>query len=226
MREARGYCSSAFAAAAVMLVSLLAFPSASRAQTVTGQATAVQATVFSLLGTATSALGGTGLLGGTSVGQVGTTNTTLADTGTIGATNVEQDVGQVTGSVASLLGADVLSSSTYSYSNEVDSESSLGDLNLTVAGVSITASSVEAEASQVLGAAGKGTAFVDELAVNGVPIWVSGDPNQTVAIPGGQLIINEQTVSSSGAAVVNALHITLTGVADVVVASARAGISQ
>jgi len=111
------------------------------------------------------------------------TTTVLADTGVIGATNVEQDVGQNTGSVASLLNADVLSSSTYSYADEVDSLSSLGDLNMAVAGVSITADSVVAKASQVLGAAGTGSAYVDNLAINGVPIFVTGDPNQTVAIP-------------------------------------------
>src|SRR5437667_48415 len=166
---------------------------------------AVHATVFGILGTATT--------------------TALADTGVIGATNLEQDVGQDTGSVASLLTADVLSSSTYSYADEVDSVSSLGDLNLNVGSVSITADSVMAEASQVLGAPGSGSSFVDNLAINGVPIAVTGDPNQTVAIPGGQIVINEQTISSTGQAVVNALHVTVTGIADVVLASASAGIS-
>jgi hypothetical protein len=58
-----------------------------------------------------------------------------------------------------------------------------------------------------------------------MPVSVSGDPNQTITIPGGQLIINEQTISSNGAMVVNALHIIVNGVADVVIASATAGIS-
>jgi len=205
-------------AIALMLAGLFAWPTAGLAQlggllspppasttTITGQATAVQVVVLGFLGTATA--------------------TMLADTGVIGATNVEQDVGQDTGSVASLLNADVLSSSTYSYADEVDSLSSLGDLNMAVAGVSITADSVVAKASQVLGAAGTGSAFVDNLAINGVPIFVTGDPNQTVAIPGGQMVINEQTISSSGSALVNALHVTVNGVVDMVIASATAGIS-
>ncbi len=41
----------------------------------------------------------------------------------------------------------------------------------------------------------------------------------------GQKGINEQTISSTGTAVVNALHVAVTGVADVVIASATAGIS-
>jgi hypothetical protein len=195
---------SALVVLALMFAALLAWPAVGRAQTVSGQGTAVQANVSSLLGTVT---------------------TMLADTGVIGATNVEQDVGQDTGSIASLLTADVLSASTYSYPDEVDSVSSLGDLNLNVGAVSVTADSVTAEASQVLGAPGSGASFVDNLAINGVPIFVTGDPNQTVAIPGGQLVINEQTISSTGSAVVNALHVTVNGVADMVIASATAGIS-
>lgn len=204
MRQTLRHCCSALATVALLLAGLLVWPSAGAAQTVAGEGTAVKANVSTLLGTTTTVLG---------------------DTGVIGATNVEQNVGQDTGSVASLLNADVLSSSTYSYLDEVDSESSLGDLNLTVGAVSITANSVLAEASQVLGNPGSGTSFVDNLAINGVPVAVTGSPNQTVAIPGGQVIINEQAISSTGSAVVNAIHVIVTGVADVVIASATAGIS-
>jgi hypothetical protein len=96
---------------------------------------------------------------------------------------------------------------------------------MTVAGVGITASSVMAQASQVLGAAGTASSAFDNLVINGVPINVTGAPNQVVAVPGGVVTINEQTVSSTGAAVVNALHVAVAGVADLVVGSATAGIS-
>ncbi len=191
-----------------MLIGLLAWPATAQsptASTVTGQATGVQATVFGILGTATT--------------------TVLSDTGAIGAINQEQDVSQDTGSVASLFTADVLSSSTYSYADEVDSVSSLGDLNLSVGGVSITADSVMAKASQLLGAPSSGSSSVDNLAINGVPIVVTGNPNQTIPIPGGQVVINEQTTSQNGTTVVNALHVTVNGVADVVISAARVGIS-
>ena len=82
-----------------------------------------------------------------------------------------------------------------------------------------------AQASQVAGAAGTGSATISNLLVNGVPIAITGAPNQIVGIPGGQLIINEQTISSTGTTVVNALHVTVAGVADVVIASATAGIA-
>lgn len=209
-----------FASIAVTLIaaSLLAWPTLSAAQlgglplpapttsasSVTGQATAAQVTVLGFLGTATT--------------------TTLASTG-ISGTNAESDVGQVTGTVPSLLGAEVLNATTYSYPDQVDSVASLGNLGLTVGGISISADSVVAQASQVFGATGSGSSYIDNLAINGIPVTATGDPNQTIAIPGGQLVINEQIISSSGSAVVNAIHVVINGVADVVIASATAGIS-
>lgn len=206
---------------ALLLAGLLLWPAAALAQlgglplplpsptptttasTVTGQATAAQVTLLGLLGTATS--------------------TSLATTG-ISATNTESDVAQDTGSL-SILGAEALNAATYSYSDQVDSMASLGSLSLTVAGLSISADSVVAEASQVVGAAGSGSSYIDNLAVSGVPVTVTGDPNQTIPIPGGQLVLNEQTVSSTGGVVVNAVHVVVYGVADVVLASAAASIS-
>jgi hypothetical protein len=202
----------------LVLAALLAWPAVGLAQlgglplptpttsagTVTGQAAAAQVVLLGLLGTATT--------------------TSLANTG-ISGTNAESDVGQVTGSIPSLLGADALNAATYSYSNEVDSVASLANLGLTVAGIGISADSVIAQASQVLGTAGSGTSYISNLAINGVPVTVTGAPNQTISIPGGQLVLNEQTVSSSGSTVVNAIHVTVNGVADIVLASATAGIS-
>jgi hypothetical protein len=213
---------SALGLVALLMAGLLALPTAGLAQlgellpsptlpvptptasTVTGQASAAQVVLLGVLGTAIS--------------------TSLASTG-ISATNSESDVSQVTGSIPSLLGADVLSAATYSYPDQVDSTASLANLGLTVAGISISADSVVAQASQVLGAAGSGNSYIDNLAINGVPVSVSGAPNQTISIPGGQVVLNEQTISSTGSAVVNAIHVTVNGVADVVVASATAGIS-
>jgi hypothetical protein len=96
---------------------------------------------------------------------------------------------------------------------------------MTVAGIGITAEFVMVQASQALGAAGSGSSTISNLAINGVPINVTGAPNQVVAIPGGVVTINQQSISSTGAAVVNAVHVTVAGVADVVIASATAGIS-
>lgn len=179
-------------------------PSAPSSGSVTGQAAAAQVTLLGLLGTATSA--------------------SLVSTG-ISTVNAESDLGQTSGGIWSVLSAEVPNAATYSYPDQVDSQASLANLAVTVAGVSIVADSVVAEASQALGAAGSGTSYIGNLTVNGQPIMVTGAPNQTIPLPGGQVVLNEQTLSSSGGAVVNAIHMTVNGVAEVVVASATAAIS-
>lgn len=196
--------------AIALAMALLAWPAASDAQlggtpTVVGNASAAQVSVLGILGTATT--------------------TALAGTGTLSGVNDSRDASVVIGSIPSTLSADTLSAATISWVDQVDSFASLANLNMTVAGIGITADSVLAQASQVLGAAGAGSSTLSNLSINGTPINVSGAPNQAIWIPGGQVIINEQTVSSTGTAVVNALHVTIAGVADVVIASATAGIS-
>src|SRR2546423_4843469 len=179
--------------------------------TVTGDATAVRATTLGALGILSS---------------LGLANTTvLSDTGTLAGTNDARDAFQTVGTVPSLLTAEVLSASTFSYPNEVDSQCSLASLGLSVAGINIFADSIVAEASQVAGAAGTGSTSISNLSINGIPVVVSGYPNQSIPIPGGQVVLNEQSISSTGTAVVNAIHVTVSGVADVVIASATAGIS-
>jgi len=183
---------------------LLPGSSTGSTQAVVGQAAAVRVTILSLLG--------------------GTT-TALADTGTLGGINDARDAAVTTGSLPSGLTGEVLSAATMSWSDQVDSVASLANLNMTIAGVGITADSVVAQASQAAGAAGSGSATFSNLMINGVSVPVTGAPNQAIWIPGGLVTINEQSISSTGAATVNALHVAVTGVADVVIASATAGIS-
>lgn len=176
------------------------------ATTASGDATAVQATVL-------------GALGGLS-----STTTTLASTGSLAGTSDARDASSLTGGVPALLTGETLSAATIGYPDQVDSMASIANLNLSLSGVGISADTVVAQASQVLGAAGCGSSSFGNLNINGVPINVTGIPNQIVAIPGGQVVINQQSVSSDGTMVVNALHVIVNGVADVVVASATAGI--
>jgi hypothetical protein len=171
--------------------------------TVTGQAAAVRATVLNLLG--------------------GATTTVLSDTGTLQDTADARDASQITGSVPGLLNGEVLNATTIGWPDQVASGASLAALALDVGGFTIGADSVVAQAMALLGAAGSGASYVANLSINGVPIAVSGDPNQVVSLVGGQLIINEQQ-SSPGGMVVNALHLRVDGVADVVIGSANAAI--
>jgi len=186
-----------------VLVSLLAWPGTSEAQTVTGQASAVRATVFNALG-------------------LGTT-TALSETVTLSGTPDAREASLVTGSVPSLLTGEALHAVTIGWPDQVASEASLGSLAMTVVGTGISADFVMARALSVLGSAGTGRTNIDGLSINGIPIVPTGSPNQTIAIPGGRVVINEQ-VSSAGATVVNGLHVVVDGVVDVVIASAKSGI--
>jgi len=186
-----------------VLVSLLAWPGTSEAQTVTGQASAVQATVFGALGLRTT--------------------TTLSKTATLSGTRDAREASLVTGSVPSLLTGEALHAVTIGWPDQVASEASLGNLAMTVAGTGISADFVMARALSVLGSAGTGRTNIAGLSINGIPIVPTGSPNQTIAIAGGRVVINEH-VSSAGAIVVNGLHVVVDGVVDVVIASAKSGI--
>jgi len=170
------------------------FPADSSAQTVSGQARAVQATVVTPLGLSTS---------------------TLADTGTLSSATDARDASQLSGSVDSLVTAETLHATAIGSSDQVASEASVAGLAVAIAGTSVNAGFAQARATT--GNNGVRSATVHDLSINGVPIDASGAANQTIAIPGGTIVINEQTGN-----VVNALHIVIAGVADVVIASASA----
>jgi hypothetical protein len=159
----------------------------------------------------------------TVLGPLGGTTTVLADTGGLAGPSDALQTSAVTGTIPSLLAGEALHATTIGWPDQVASEASLADLVLSVAGAAIGADFVMARALAVLGSAGAGTSNIANLSINGVPIAVSGGPNQTIYIPGGLVVINEQQTSGTST-VVNALHVTVYGVADVVIGSATAGI--
>ena len=160
-----------------------------------------------------------------STGTLFGTTVVLANTGTLvaGTSDVLQ-ASDTTGGIASLLTGETLHAVTIGYPDQIDSEASLAALALNVAGTSIGADFVMSRATATASSAA-GVSNIDGLAINGVPIWVSGAPNQTIGIPGGLLVLNEQQSLPDGTLVVNALHAIVSGVADVAVASAMAGLS-
>lgn len=183
------------------LVVVLGFSQPASAQTVSGQARAIQTSVVDTLG--------------------GITTTALADTGTLGGPTDAREASAQDGAVSSIIAGNTLHATTIGWADQVDSEASVSDLSIKVGVTTISANLVMAHASALLGLAGTSNVGIDGLSINGVAIGMTGTPNQTIAIPGGRVVINEQSASSAGTAV-NALHVTVTGVADVVVASAAA----
>jgi hypothetical protein len=180
----------------------LAWPSAAASQTISGQARVVQTTT---------------------VNPLGITTTTLADTGTLGDSSDIRQSSQLSGNVPGLLSGGVLHATAIGYPDEVHAEASLANLALTVGGNTIGADFVMARAIAAQSTGSSGVVSISGLSVNGLYIGVTGLPNQTVGIPGGQIVINEQQ-QSPGRTAVNALHIVITGVADVTIGSATAGV--
>src|SRR5437867_13296185 len=167
------------------------------AQTVTGIASAVQAY---------------------SLGTV----TTLASTGTLSGLTDARQASQLVGSVPALLSAETLHATAIGLSDRVASQASLGSLVLGIGATSIGADAVLAQAEAAAGSA-TGSSVLGNLTLDGVPVDVSGAPNQAISFLGGRLVINEQT-ATAGVIVVNALHLVIDGIADVVLGSVTAAI--
>ena len=191
---------------ALVGVGLLAWPRAASAQSVQGSASAVRASVFGM-------------------------TTELAGTGPLADAMDMREASQMTAGILSLGSADVLHAATGSSvtdwgpSDYVASEASLADISLAMAGNSLSAAFVMARALAPVGGSPAGTSEIDGLTINGMSIWATGQPNQTVPLLGGRVIINEQ-IPSSGGTTVNALHVIVDGVADVILASAGAGVGS
>jgi len=179
---------------------LLAWPAAATAQTVSGSASAVQANVLGM-------------------------TTTLADTGPLADASDLRDASDMAAGILSLGSADVLHAATGASPDSVASEASLADAGLAVAGNFISAAFVMARALAPAGGSPVGTSEIDGLSINGVPVTVTGQPNQTVWLLGGRVILNEQVPTSTGTTV-NAVHVIVSGVADVVLATASAGVGS
>lgn len=186
-----------------LLASLLFWPVAGLAQTLGGITQPIAGVTNTLLG-ATAVLGGTGTL-------------------PAGSSDVLQ-ASDISGGIASLLSGEALHAVSIGYPDQIDSEASLAALSMTIGGNSIGADFVMARAQAASGTV-TGISNLENLSINGVPVSVTGAPNQTLSIPGGTVVLNEQKRLSDGTMVVNALHAIVTGVADVAVASAMAGYS-
>ena len=90
-------------------------------------------------------------------------------------------------------------------------EASMANVTLTISNNQITSDFVMARGTASCGPAASGDSTLTNLVINGQAITVTGDPNQTVALPNGTVIINQQLPSLSGTSgelSVIALHVT------------------
>ena len=204
-------------AAATLVASLLAWPVTGAAQ-LSGIGAPPPLPIVGGGGTTQTVTGIASAVQAYSLGTV----TTLASTGTLSDLTDARQASRLMGSVPALLSAETLHATAIGLSDRVASQASLGNLVLGIGAISIAADAVLAQAEAAAGSA-TGSSVLGNLMIDGVPVAVSGDPNQTISIPGGQLVINEQTATAGGI-VVNALHLVVYGIEDVVLGSATAAI--
>lgn len=136
--------------------------------------------------------------------------------------------------------AEVLHAATIGQGESARSEASVANLNLNVSGHTITADFLMARASAVCNKQGNavvsGSSQVANLVVDGNPILVAEFPANyqislvdALGLAVGRVTINEQAASGNGrnygAITVNALHVEVFGVADVLVSSTHADIN-
>ncbi len=153
----------------------------------------------------------------------------LSDTGPLPQSGGALEASLLNVGVPNLLTAEVAHASTVGQGDRSRSEASAAALALTVDGNTIGADFLMASATAVCGPGGASASGNSELArlvINGQQVVVSGAPNQTIMLPGGgQVIINEQTSNGPGDITVNSLHVSVPGLADVIIASAHADIT-
>jgi hypothetical protein len=154
---------------------------------------------------------------------------TVVDTGPLPSSGGAREAALLSTAVPGLLTGDVLHATTIAQGNASRSEASIANLKLTVAGNDIGATLVLARAAATCGTGGAAVAGGSEivgLVINGKPIVVTGQPNQTIALPNlASIVLNEQISRRMGDLTVNAIHVSALGVADVVVAAAHADIT-
>ncbi len=138
-----------------------------------------------------------------------------------------RDLGLTT--LDNLLTAEVLAASTSGASGKAESSASLANVVvLPGSGAQVTASLVRAQTEATCSGV-HGSSEIADLTFGGKTVMVTGAPNQTVDIVGvARLIINEQMTKENGTfheIQVNALHLIVFGVAEVILSSAESDIN-
>jgi hypothetical protein len=119
--------------------------------------------------------------------------------------------GSATGNVVSLAAGTMHSAIVGN--DATRAEASMANLALTVSGNQITADFLLARSAATCGPTSSGSTQLTNLVINGQSVTVTGNPNQTVALANGTVVINQQTASVAGTSAsiaLNALRVTTT----------------
>lgn len=189
---------------------LFVFPQTARAQfTYVGEAAALKATVLGII------------------------NASISDTGALPSNGGELAVSLLNFRVPPTLDLNLLTANTVGNNGQTNSQAAVTNVTLNVAGIYVTASVLNSNASATCysdHATVSGSSTIVALKVNGLSVQITGKPNQTIPLLIGSLIINEQigTVTAppdviTADMVVNALHLRVDLLADVVISNSHAG---
>lgn len=163
------------------------------------------------------------------VQQAGGNPLTFADTGVIPA-NGGQRQNYAPGVSVAGVNAHSLSAVTLASGSRNVSRAGLAYLDAKVGSHEVTASWVEAEATATAGFLNTpttGKSVLAGLVLDGRAVTVTGQANQTISLPDGYLVINEQSGASikpAGNLTVNALHLVVPRFGSFVAASATAAV--
>jgi hypothetical protein len=153
----------------------------------------------------------------------------LSDSGSLPPSGGVQGNSLLSANVPGVLAADVLVASTSGASNQANSSASLANATvLQGSPYELNASFVRSQ-TQANCDAVSGSSELANVRFMGQNITVTGQPNQTITVPGvATLIINEQTRAQKGnyhQIRVNAVHLIVNGIAEVILASSESDIN-
>jgi hypothetical protein len=165
---------------------------------------------------------------------LGIIDASISDTGALPSSGGSLSTSLLTFQLPGTLNLSLLSASTNGGNNQTNSQASVANVSLRVANIGVTAAVLTSNATTVCSSttAANGASTIADLKVNGLSVQVTGAPNQTIPLLVGSLVINEQISSvnlsasaNTASMTVNALHLRVLGIADVVISSSQAGVS-
>jgi len=166
------------------------------------------------------------------VNVLGILNAAIQDTGPLPSSGGSLSTQLLSLNVPDLLSLQLLSASTDGANSQTNSAASVVQVTVTAAGVNISADVLTSNASATCAPSVTGTSTIVNLKVNGLSVRVTGAPNQTIPLLIGSLVINEQNSSvvntpffTSADMLVNALHLKVNFLADVIISQSHAGVS-
>jgi hypothetical protein len=154
-------------------------------------------------------------------------NTVLGDTGPLPSKGGALETDLATVNIPLLLGSVIAHADAIGVGDHTEASATVTALNLLCGGVLIKADLIQSRAyaagSSALVPVASGSSQLVNLVVAGKLIVISGKPNQTITLPVGKIVINEQS-QGVGAMTVTALHVVITGIADVQLARSVVGV--